>query len=183
MQTSRSNAGSSRLKARPVPPSTFNSAAFSTPPLAPSISAPIQTSAVGPSALAPTPSPMGFAPLQPTQSSLASLTPQRPAMPTQTSSGPNYNISLTPQQPAMKPQQPSMLRPTPSQSNSFSQMGQASSLPQPVHPTAPARPAQPPVAPPPGWSSGLMQPTSAPKPTWGTSGKASGGWDDFDPLK
>ena len=155
--------GPSKLKARPVPSSTFNSAAFA------AASPPTQNFSL---AAAPsnthTPQPQSsFTPLQPTQSSFAPLQPmnaqsQRPA--SNTPSGPNYNISLSPQ--------PISSRPPPAPSYSFH---------QPTQTSAPIQPSQPAVRPPPGWSSGIMQPTVAPKTTLG--GLGNQGWDDFDPLK
>ncbi|WVQ85282.1 hypothetical protein IAT38_007447 [Cryptococcus sp. DSM 104549] len=170
--------GSSKLKARPVPSSSFNASAFSSPaPSAPQVSTP------------------SLPPLQPTQSSFPPLQPQHtpaysPIQPQHTqprpppsSSGPNYNISLSPQPPthsqASSPLSFMSLPPT-----SQPTYGQA------MQPTQPVQPAQAPqlvVNPPPGWSSGLMQPTAAPKAVWGKgAGGASGGtqdWGDFDPLK
>jgi SCY1-like protein 2 len=44
----------------------------------------------------------------------------------------------------------------------------------------PIQPAQ--ARPPPGWSSGVMQPSVA-KPTWNAAQAAKTDWGDFDPLK
>ncbi|WVW80312.1 hypothetical protein I302_102291 [Kwoniella bestiolae CBS 10118] len=162
--------GSSKLKARPVPPSTFNSSAF--PPSSPSIQSP--------PTLAPSISPpsTSFAPLQPMKS--PSLAPQ-PRFPTSTgtggSNGPNYNISLTPQ--PLHPNPLSFMSPPP-------QIQQPSYQPQQPPQPQPAPALQPTVKPPPGWQSGLMTPSSAPKAVWGKSAGGNGGkadWGDFDPLK
>ncbi|WWC68467.1 uncharacterized protein I206_102395 [Kwoniella pini CBS 10737] len=164
-------AASSKLKARPVPPSTFNSSAFTTSPptLAPSI---------------PGPSTSSFIPLRPQSASSPSLTPQS-AFNTSFGSGstsnsavPNYNISLTPQIPN-QPQSSSPL--------SFMSSPTLSQPPQvPYQIQQSTQSIQQSVKPPPGWQSGLMQPTSAPKAVWGKSSSNSGGnsdWGDFDPLK
>lgn len=169
------SAGPSKLKARPIPSSSFNASVFESTPT-PAFSLPAMT--------LPPPS---FATLQPAQSLLPSQPPSSARYPSLSlqasqsrtaSSGPNYNLALSPQTPA----QP--VRPTPAPSYSFS------SPVQPVQPTyssppppQPMLPAQPAVKPPPGWSSGLMQPTVAPKPAWGETATGKQSWDDFDPLK
>lgn len=165
----------SRLKARPVPPSTLNSSMFdntSSSPTQPSQSTftPMQPSQHQQAR-------SSFAPLQPTQST-SSFQPMQstPGPATQTqisgmgqSNGPNYNISLTPSAPSPRPQQSSM---------SF--MPPAQHRPPPT--VAPILPTQAQSRPPPGYTSGLMQPTVAAKPTIPTvNGKQD--WGDFDPLK
>lgn len=163
-------ASSSRLKARPVPPSTFNSAAFAaaSPPISQQAFSPPPTMPTSPFAPTSTFAPLqptssSFAPLQPTQPTQSTLAPQRAAP--ATSSAPNYNISLAPQPIAPRPAAP----PT------FSNYGNSNGA------SAPAQPLQPAIKPPPGYGSGLMQPTVKvnPTPSW----SANSGWDDFDPLK
>lgn len=157
--------GSSRLKARAVPASTFNSAAFAaTSPPRSSPQVAMQPSRPSSSTAFPT--------MQPTS---VTSTSQRATF-TSGPVAPNYNISLSPQPPTVQA--------TSTPSYSFSQP-----IPQPVRQTPamqasmqPAQPLQPTVKPPPGWSSGLMQPTKATQPAMGSFGSA-GGWDDFDPLK
>ncbi|WWC60474.1 uncharacterized protein I303_103047 [Kwoniella dejecticola CBS 10117] len=198
-------AGSSKLKARPVPSSTFNSSAFSDPPptLAPSIP--------GPSSFSVSSS---FAPLQPQPQTMSmsmkspSLTPQSTfssSFGSTNGGAPNYNISLTPQLPNQAPTNSSplsfMSSPTLAQPAHISYQPQPQAMPptlsyppsqasQSTQPTV--QPIKPP--PPPGWQSGLMQPSSAPKAVWGKpsngangSGNGSTGgktdWGDFDPLK
>ena len=171
-----SAASSSRLNARPVPASTFDSAAFAAarPPSAPARQSVALSQPMSPS-YSSVPTPPTFAPLQPTQSTFAplqptqsSMAPQR-TMPGSSASGPNYSLSLSPQ--------PLAARPSPQPSFSFTQPPQATFSP----PIQPSQPLQPTMKPPPGWTSGLMQPTvvasTKPKLT------ANQGWDDFDPLK
>lgn len=176
--TTRTTAAStSKLKARPVPSSTFNSAAFAaaSPPVRPQ--QPVFPSQPTTPSFATVPSHSTFTPLQPTQTSFAPLQPQSSMTPHRTlpsagASGPNYSLSLSPQTPAA----PTM-RPPIQPSHSFNQSQQPASS----APIQPSQPIQPAVKPPPGWSSGLMQPTvavsSRPKLA------ANQGWDDFDPLK
>ncbi|WVR05700.1 hypothetical protein IAU60_002724 [Kwoniella sp. DSM 27419] len=177
--SSPSLSGSSRLKARPVPSAVFNSSAFGD-------SQPAQASSPYSQAL----SPGGFAPLQPTTSSLHQSSATHTA--NGTSSGPNYNLSLSPQNPQVTQNQAL------SQSSSLSFMAPPpQATPQPIQPPANQfrpSPAQAPmptpqpalapvVRPPPGWQPGLMQPTAAPKPVWGKSaGGGKSDWGDFDPL-
>ena len=154
---SRPTASANRLKARPVPASTFNSSAFETP----SIPRPPTTNG----AFGATQS---FAPLQPTQSSYAPLqsTSRTPSMSEPpASSAPNYSLSLSPQPPTI--------------SVSSFQPAQPTYTPQPAQMAPPLAPA---VKPPPGYSSGLMQP-SKPANSWGAVNKSNGDWGDFDPLK
>ncbi|WWC96791.1 hypothetical protein V866_003665 [Kwoniella sp. B9012] len=177
-QGSNLGVGSSKLKARPVPSSTFNSSAFGTS--SPSIQSP---PTLAPSIPAP-PSSSSFTPLQPMKS--PSLTPQNKFSPSTNSgsgnsNGPNYNISLTPQ--PLQPQPQSQLQ------NPLSFMSSPSIPQQPTYQSHTQQPiqSQPAVKPPPGWSPGLMQPSSAPKAVWGKSANAGGiggstDWGDFDPL-
>ncbi|XAO23468.1 hypothetical protein I312_102246 [Cryptococcus bacillisporus CA1280] len=188
---------STKLKARPIPASSFNSGAFGS-----------STSSAG-----NVPTPMtssGLPPLQPTTSSFAPLQPQVHPQPgrsasytsnvSSSGSGPNYNISLTPQSPAQTQSQHrssslSFMSSQMSQPPSFSQPVLAPALarqqrqqqPQLQAPAAPAAPlaAQSVISPPPGWSTGVMQPTAAPKPVWGKSPGGTGAldWGDLDPLK
>lgn len=150
----------SKLKARPVPSSTFNSTMFGSPASSSSSAFPSPAQ----------PSQSTFTPMQPTTSSFAPLqpTPRAPVqsiMSTSTPmSGPNYNISLTPSAPSPLPPQISVMPP---------------SQPRPLPQSQPQ--AQTPSRPPPGYSSGLMQPTVAAKPGIPTvNGKVD--WGDFDPL-
>ncbi|KAE8540149.1 hypothetical protein D1P53_004087 [Cryptococcus gattii VGV] len=189
---------STKLKARPVPASSFNSAAFgSSTSSAGNVSTPMTSS--------------GLPPLQPTTSSFAPLQPQVHPQPGRSASytsnvpssgsGPNYNISLTPQSPAQTQSQHlssplSFMSSQMSQPPSFSQPVLAPALaprqqhhqPQLQAPAAPAAPLAPQsvISPPPGWSTGVMQPTAAPKPVWGKSpggGTGALDWGDLDPLK
>lgn len=157
----------SRLNARPVPASSFKAALFGNTPTS---SLPPQSSTNAP--LQPAKS--AFAPMQPTSSSFAPLQPTpRSAIhpPTETSSGaPNYNISLAPSAPSPRPQQQppmSFMSPPPQQQR-----------PSP----SPSLPTHAPARPPPGYSSGLMQPTIRPKPSVPTV-NGNQDWGDFDPLK
>jgi SCY1-like protein 2 len=165
--TAQQSAPPSRLKARPVPTSTFNSTMFNS-----STASSSKSSSTFPSPAQSSQS--TFAPLQPTTSS--QFAPMQPTAyrPTSTpapmmaqsasgaGAGPNYNISLTPSAPSPRPPQISVMPPS-----------QAQSRP-PVPPTVQSRP-------PPGYSSGLMQPTVATKPGIPTvNGKVD--WGDFDPL-
>jgi SCY1-like protein 2 len=149
----------SRLKARPVPQATFNNSLFANQPSS-------SSSTNSSPNIQSTPS---FTPLQPTQSTFTPLQPTRTAhvqAPIQSSSGPNYNISLTPSAPSPRPTPMSFMSSPPQ--------------PQPQAPIAPQVQAQ--SRPPPGYSSGLMQPTVASKPSIPTvNGKID--WGDFDPLK
>ncbi|KAK8865734.1 hypothetical protein IAR55_000880 [Kwoniella newhampshirensis] len=168
-----SHASSSRLKARPVPPSNFNASAFT-------------ESSASSNPMIPTPSTFAsspaLAPLRPQpQSQLTEspiLAPQVKNNPpfyggsgsgsASVMGGANYNVNLSPQAPAQNryANQPLSFMSTPSQ--------------------PPTQPMQPAVKPPPGWAPGLMQPTAASKPVWGKSGAGAGGtqdWGDFDPLK
>ncbi|WWC87998.1 uncharacterized protein L201_002900 [Kwoniella dendrophila CBS 6074] len=172
--------GSSKLKARPVPSTTFNASAFgstSTPP--PTIQSPPM---LAPTIPAPSPS-TSFTPLQPQSMKSPSLTPQ-PKMGMSSGNGPNYNLSLSPQLTNHQQQQ---------QQSSYNSSPLSFMSPQPtftpsIQPQPPTQPIQPSVKPPPGWQSGLMQPSSAPKAVWGKSASNSGAgsstdWGDFDPLK
>jgi SCY1-like protein 2 len=91
--------------------------------------------------------------------------------------GPNYNISLVPSAPSPRPAQ--------NASMSFMSPPQVSQAPPPPQAQPRPPPAQAtlvPSKPPPGYSSGLMQPTVAAKPGIPTvNGKVD--WGDFDPLK
>ncbi|KIR56109.1 SCY1 protein kinase [Cryptococcus gattii Ru294] len=190
---------STKLKARPVPASSFNTAAFgSSTSSAGNVSTPMTSS--------------GLPPLQPTTSSFAPLQPQVHPQPggrsasytsnvSSSGSGPNYNISLTPQSPAQTQSQHlssplSFMSSQMSQPPSFSQPVLAPALaprqqhqqPQLQAPAVPAAPLAPQsvISPPPGWSTGVMQPTVAPKPVWGKSpggGTGALDWGDLDPLK
>ncbi|WVF70713.1 hypothetical protein IAT40_005506 [Kwoniella sp. CBS 6097] len=194
-------ASSSRLKARPVPSTSFNSSAFQDP-----------TPTSKPVSAFPTlsPAPTGgstsnFAPLQPSTTGSSSTSTLWPGQGGQgqnrtmsATGGPNYNLSLSPQAPHQH---------TTSSSSPLSFMSSpptlAAPLSQPSQPqyqtppsaaqTQAQAPTQPPaitMKPPPGWQSGLMQPTSAAKPIWGKSAGGAGGgggggkgdWGDFDPL-
>ncbi|KAK4688451.1 SCY1-like protein 2, partial [Tremellales sp. Uapishka_1] len=178
----KTTSGSSKLKARPVPPTTFNSALFpdppptSTPPPIPSYTAspiPPYTAPTMPS-YAPT---NNFAPLQPTSSSLAA--PLRPS---------SQSTLLQPST-QYKPLQPSpQTQSTPSQpSPRATQAGgpnyNLSLSPQPVQPKlAPQITLQ--ARPPPGFQPGLMQPSAPNIPAWGGGTRAGKqDWGDFDPLK
>lgn len=132
--------------------------------------------------------------------------------------GANYNLSLSPQAPAPKPQQtygaplqpqrsppnygglPSMgssmggmsgvMNSTGNGSSMMGMMSLPPALPAPSSAPAPQQHAAmaPALAPaqakaPPGWASGVMQPTQAPKPAWGAAQAKSADWGDFDPLK
>lgn len=170
--TSTHTTQASRLKARPVPASTFNSAMFANTPASASIPQssftplqPLQPFQPTQSSFSPTTlNQSSFAPLQPTpRPALQSSTPS-------TSGAPNYNISLTPSAPSPRPAQP--------QPMSFMS---PPALQQRTAPTPPM-PSQAPGRPPPGYTSGLMQPTVRPKPSIPTvNGKQD--WGDFDPLK
>ncbi|KIR43293.1 SCY1 protein kinase [Cryptococcus deuterogattii 99/473] len=186
---------STKLKARPIPASSFNSAAFgSSTSSAGNVSTPLTSS--------------GLPPLQPTTSSFAPLQPQVHPQPgrstlytsnvSSSGSGPNYNISLTPQSPAQTQSQhlssPLSFMPSQmSQPTSFSQPVLAQALaprqqhqqPQLQAPAAAPLAPQSVISPPPGWSTGVMQPTAAPKPVWGKSSGGTGAldWGDLDPLK
>lgn len=171
MPSQPSHSGS-RLKARPVPATTFNAAMFASTSSPTSPPAPAQSS-FAPMKPRPT-TQSSFAPLQPTPSTFAPLQPSpRPStqahMPA-SSSGPNYNISLTPSAPSPRPQQSPM---------SFMAPAPAPARATPS-PSIPLQSTQ--GRPPPGYTSGLMQPTVAPKPSIPTvNGKQD--WGDFDPLK
>lgn len=175
---SQPTSSGSKLKARPVPASTFNSSMFNA-------SSPSSSSTNSPNIYStPTFSPIqpqitSFTPLQPTSYTppqvQQSTFPQSTATGTGSGMGPNYNISLAPSAPSPRPPQ--------NASMSFVPPPQAAPLSQaPIQ----ARPQQQatlaPSKPPPGYSSGLMQPTVVAKPSIPTvNGKVD--WGDFDPLK
>ena len=171
--TSRATSnGNSRLRAKPIPSSSFNAAVFdSTPPI---MFSPPPTIAAPPS-LVPSRPVHAIQPtqpiLQPTRFSNMSRQGPQARIP---SGGPNYNLALSPQPPA----QP--LHPSPIPSYSITPPSRPLHSTPPM--TQPVHPAQPTVKPPPGWSSGLMQPTVPPKPAWGASAKGKQSLDDFDPL-
>ncbi|ORX34162.1 kinase-like domain-containing protein [Kockovaella imperatae] len=171
----------SRLKARPVPASTFDSSAFASPPSAQSS----QLLSPGPASRTPSYN----ASHQHESAGLAPLQPQRPAAQRAPSgNAPNYNISLsphplTPSQPSnslsfVSPAVASLSSPHSAQST-FKPMQTLSTM-QSSKPTM-SSPAIPAVQPPPGWSSGVMKPTVAPKPTI-PSVSGNQNWGDFDPL-
>ncbi|OCF45272.1 SCY1 protein kinase [Kwoniella heveanensis CBS 569] len=199
--TTSTTTTSSRLKARPVPSSSFNASAFQD-------STPKPQSASAFPALSPTPtggSGSTFTALQPSTTGSNSLSTLRSGStsgygqnrPTATASGPNYNLSLSPQAPhqsaaaAVSSSPMSFMSSPPTLAAPVSQ-------PQYQHQSPPQVQvqSQPPITnnttikPPPGWQSGLMQPTSAAKPVWGkgaggggaAGGGAKGDWGDFDPL-
>lgn len=158
VSSTSSNIGNGKLKARPIPSSSFN-AAFSGS--SSNFSTPLQPST--------TPS---YSALQPSR--------PNPTSPAPATSGVNYNISLAPQPPAFSPPPPQPTYPT------YTPMAPM----PPIQPSQPLRPMQPApavsqpvnnVKPPPGWSSGVMQPTVAPKPSM--PNVANQNWDDFDPLR
>ena len=181
---SNTGASTSKLNARPVPSSSFNHSAFapastpqyglSSPPLS------------GPPLWSP---PLSSPPLAGPPLSMNSLAPMHANKPLaqRTPSGPtaapNYSVSLSQQSPNMSTrststplsfmpaQKPPGLSSPPAFSPASTQLAQ---------PTRPQIPPQPALKPPPGWSTGLMKPTVAPKaaPPTGTQN-----WDDFDPLK
>lgn len=151
-----SASGSSRLNARPVPAARFDSSVFPVDPpqIAPSLPPPRVAPAVVPSLAASAYS----SPLVPTP-----RTTNQPVA----SSGPNYNISLTPN-----------AAPPPFASPAAN-VSTASPWPSSVSAQAPALvPLKPP---PPGFSSGVLQPDS--RPAWKPVTSKTADWGDFDPLK
>ncbi|KLT42100.1 kinase-like protein [Cutaneotrichosporon oleaginosum] len=186
--TSPPRASSSRLGATRLPSGSFNASAFppATPAFSPHLASP---------------------PLQPLRA-----TPASPPRASRDSSGPNYNLSLEPQAPKVTspkfpPIQPPLRSPISAQNSGFPPlqpqsglkgMGGMSSgsgmgmgggmggmsgsmgMASPPITSPPMQPAQP--RPPPGWSSGVMQPNVA-KPTWNAAQAAKTDWGDFDPLK
>ncbi|EIW72720.1 hypothetical protein TREMEDRAFT_70798 [Tremella mesenterica DSM 1558] len=180
--------GSSKLKARPVPSSAFNTSAFeSIPTLAP----PTLSSPPVPSAQ-PSMSTPSYSPFQSIQPDPKPATHNLRQI---SGNKPNYNISLDPQIPAI--QSSNTLSP-PRMTSSFStpsiQPMQSLQTLQPQSTTTfsssvqsqnstpqSTQSAQPTVKPPPGWTPGLMQPTLVPKTVQPALGKMN--WDDFDPLK
>ncbi|BEI87034.1 hypothetical protein CcaverHIS002_0703800 [Cutaneotrichosporon cavernicola] len=183
-----SRAPPSRLGATRVPSSSFNASAF--PPTTPAFS---------PHLASPPMQPMRTTPASPPMQPLRS--PASPPRPSRSSSGPNYNLSLDPQAPKATPRvaPPPMQSPTfqplqPQGLNSWNpastgvgmggmggmggmSMGMGMSSPPVVSPPIQSQPR-----PPPGWSSGVMQPSVA-KPAWNAAQAAKTDWGDFDPLK
>lgn len=184
----------SKLGARPVPALTFNSGAFASS----------STSMTYP---AMTPGSGSFAPMQPTQATSPSTQTSR-----QGAGGPNYNLDLAQQVPAIQPALSFMSPPL--QSSSTSQQSHRvqtipppyqpkspqpsytyqpqpkptqPTIPSPAQPMPPLPPLQPQIKPPPGWNSGVMQPTKKTTPalSWGNGNGDGKGmeWGDFDPLK
>ncbi|WVQ97082.1 hypothetical protein IAU59_004192 [Kwoniella sp. CBS 9459] len=192
--TASATTSSSRLKARPVPPSTFNTSAFQEPTPKPTLTSSFST-------LSPAPtggSVSNFAPLQPSttggSSSHSAMRPSQGENRTAVASGPNYNLSLSPQAPhqhASSSSSPlSFMSSPPTLAAPLSQPPQLHAQAQYLPPAQQVS-AQPPTTtnttkPPPGWQPGLMQPTSAAKPVWGKTatggGSAKSDWGDFDPL-
>jgi len=159
--TSNVSTGGGRLKARPVPSSTFNAAAFATETNT------MRPNNIGVGTMAGVMQSTPALPPSHVQMSRAPLSP-RPA-------GPNYNITLAPQAPTVS----AFANP------SFSTAGNSlpMSRPMTMNPT-------PVSAPPPGWSNsgnmgmgGVLQPTR--KVEQGSNKKAfnDSDWGDFDPLK
>ena len=177
--TRQMNASSSRLRARPIPSSSFNAAVFeiSPPPtFQPTFSSPsvgsLPTFSPAPS-IVPA---LSFAPLQPTHH--IAMT-QQPSKAQTLTGGANYDLALSPQAPA----QPNRPNPAPSFAYPSPIKSTYPIPPAPQTTYAPAPPALPAMRPPPGWSSGLMQPSVAPKPASGGRSTSKQSWDDFDPLK
>jgi hypothetical protein len=102
-------------------------------------------------------------------SSWASLQPSQPSR----SAAPSFSSNISSFQPlqASNPIAPPQQYIRPQQSQ-----------PQAQTPVAPA-PAPAPMRPPPGFTSGLMTPSVAPKPAWNHSQSGKVDWGDFDPLK
>lgn len=160
VSSTSSNIGNGKLKARPITSGSFN-AAFSGS--SSNFSTPLQPSTS----------------TTPSYSALQSSRPNH-TTPAPATSGVNYNISLAPQPPAFTPPPPQPTYPA------YTPMAPM----PPIQPSQPLRAMQPAptvsqptnnVKPPPGWSSGVMQPTVAPKPT--LPNVANQNWDDFDPLR
>jgi SCY1-like protein 2 len=156
-----------RLKARPIPSTSFNASAFDTPAALPR---PLTMNGLNTNGSMAGSS---FAPLQPTQSSFAPMQPTSRAPSTSSrppaSSAPNYNLSLSPQPPAISV-------------SSFAPLQQPTYNPRPPQPQM-AQPIAPAIKPPPGYSSGLMQPSKPAAPAWGSNPQGNGDWGDFDPFK
>lgn len=153
-------ASSSRLGAKVVPASTFNASSF--------IQAPLNPATISPTPPMAAPVRPAFPPISPTSSgpppafsSFGAPPPRHTTLSTPlTPSGPNYNISMSPsassQRPTQLPQEASKMSLTPS---------------------APA--LRPTPAAPPGYSSGLLQPTTiAIRPPPATSNAGL----EFDPF-
>ncbi|TXT13561.1 hypothetical protein VHUM_00928 [Vanrija humicola] len=185
---SQSRATGGKLKARAIPSSSFNSSAFESAPQPQRLPS---FGATAPAQPQRAPS-FGAAPVQPQRlgSFGATSAPLSPSLagPTPPSSGPNYNLSLQPQAPKPSsptyasfgaPLQPARSPPRPAAQPSFAAPS-FSALPPPIA-AQPQSYGQP--RPPPGWTSGLMQPTAAPKPAWGSGQASKSDWGDFDPLK
>lgn len=152
--------GSSKLNARPVPSARFDSSAF--PVDSPTIHAAIPPPRIALALAQPNLNPSThFSPMVPTH---------RTDSPLSTTSGPNYNISLTPNA-------------TPPYSASPASNGSNRSFPNARPPTISAQPpALVPSKPlPPGLSSGVLQPDA--KPAWKPTTSKTADWADFDPLK
>jgi SCY1-like protein 2 len=147
-----------RLKARPIAASAFNTSAFTPTPT-------IQSQPATQQSFGTTMQPMQ--PIQPPLQLQA-----RP--PSQSSSGPNYNISLEPQAPTF-----------PSYTPAYSSIPQAQQRPaMPAMPTMAPMPLKPTTAPPPGWnpqSQPMLTPTV--KKSFDPMAAKSADWGDFDPLK
>ncbi|KAL7423640.1 Protein kinase domain-containing protein ppk32 [Cryptotrichosporon argae] len=149
--------GSSKLKARPIPSTKFDTAAFA---------APLSPAPAPAPARAPAPAGPNYNLALPSQQPKPSLVP--PLQPTRQES---YAAPMP--APAMQPMRP--MQPSRQAAPTFA----------PLQPNGAAPPTQ--VKPPPGWAPGLMQPSKPVSPAWGGSGSARGGgggdWGDFDPLK
>ena len=145
------NAGSSRLGARPVPAANFNASSFIQAPLSPATARPAPPTAA--------PARSAFPPLSPTSSapppafSTFGAPPWPKTLPLPlTASGPNYSISMSPSLPSPRPS---------------------------VSHASPAPALRPKPAAPPGYSAGLLQPTStATRPPPATSNAGL----EFDPF-
>ncbi|WVO13150.1 hypothetical protein L204_100762 [Cryptococcus depauperatus] len=156
----------STIKAKIVTPSAFDSSVFTSMTPIPQFAA------------------SNFTPLRPQTHSTSSET-----YPVLNKPGPNYNISLPPQVPIQPHSTPLSFMSSSTQHSQSSQHPQPPSLLssqalQPKH--QPLKPSQSFAPPPLGWSSGVMQPTSAPKAIWGKQPAGSNGgldWGDLDPLK
>ncbi|KAL1410897.1 Protein kinase domain-containing protein ppk32 [Vanrija albida] len=193
-----SRATGGKLKARAIPSSSFNASAFDAAPQPQRLPSFGATAPAQPQRL---PSFGATAPAQPQRlpsfgASSTSLSPSLASQPSAPSSGPNYNLSLQPQAPAPKaptyasfgaPLQPTRSPPSSAQA-AFPAQPSFSAVPPPIAPSygqplQPVATAAPAARPPPGFTSGLMQPTAAPKPAWGSGQASKSDWGDFDPLK
>ena len=177
----------SRLKARSIPASSFNTSAFGDTPQPLTLSPPpSQYPSQHPST--------SFAPIQPSRPMTLGQNGSSSSYSASSSNGPNYNLALSPQQPAPQPSaalsfmSPPTIRPTPigqSRQPSYNGLSSPSSTsfaaPSAAATPAPPQVMAPTVKPPPGWTPGLMQPTVKNKPAIPAVGKSMS-WDDFDPL-